>query len=557
MGDSISNLTLDTVSGAYSKYSNSTTNLDGDEAASTYLDFDSYLKLLVAQMSNQDFNDPMSDNEVLQQMSSYSMLEGIKNMTNQSNITYASSLVGKAVTVNDGSEYDTGVVSSVVIENNKPMLIVNGNKYEYSKVSDIVADDIFVKMESLIGATMEATTTSDDGREIVETGKVTNVLILNGEGFVIFDNGKKYSLSEVKLKTEDTSSSDNNAENGDKTENDTAAENNTAVEAHSEQVVTPNYAAQSAALYDELMSTIDSISGRKTEKTVESVSDIIPDITGYETVTVKYLDVPDYAAAVFSEQDELLSTLSIEPDGSINSSRSSSSSSLSSDNTPLRAGNYDVKLTVDNADYIASTTRDGTISDILSNSQVKAILQNDTYKTRYSTRYGLEVQSDTRPGISISDCEPHRLYAEQYPEEAALADSLGTRMYDIRYINNTAITSRIDTSKVIGRTISGRGITEIGYSGVGRLGEVVTFEDGTQRVEIILDNGNSVWYNTSGDYTLDEICNPNAAPGSLKDLDPFEATIRYHSMKHSSADIASMASLKSQLVSYGVNVVEI
>lgn len=554
MGDSISDLTLSSASGAYTKYTNSITDLDGDEAASTYLDFDSYLKLLVAQMSNQDFNDPMKDNEVLQQMSSYSMLEGIKNMTNQANITYATSLVGKAVTVNDGSELDTGVVTSVVIENNKPMLVINGNKYEYSKVSDIVADDIFTKMDSLIGRTMEAKTTSDDGRELIETGKVTNILILSGEGFVILDNGKKYSLSEVTLKASD-SSSDNTAENSGNTENDTAAENNTAVEVNSEQVSTPNYAAQSAALYDELMSTIDSISGRKTEKTVESVSDIVPDITGYETVTVQYLDVPDYAAAVFAEKDELLSTLSLEQDGSVNSSRSVISSV--SDDTPLRAGDYDVTLTYENADYIASMTRNGNISGILTNNQVKAILADDTYKTRYSSRYGLEVQSDELPGISISDCEPHRIYEDKYPNEAAQADAAGTRMYDIRFINNNAITSRIDTSKVIGRTISGKGITEIGYSGVGRLGEVVTFEDGTQRVEILLDNGNSCWYTTSGDYTLDEICDPNAAPGSLKDLTPFETVIRYHASQHSASDIASMASFKRQLVSYGVNVVEV
>lgn len=554
MGDSLSELSLSSASGAYTKYTNSVTDLDGDEAASTYLDFDSYLKLLVAQMSNQDFNDPMKDNEVLQQMSSYSMLEGIKNMTNQANITYATSLVGKAVTVNDGSEYETGVVSSVVIENNKPMLIINGNKYEYSKVSDVVADDIFVKMDSLIGAEMEAKVTTDDGRELIETGKVTNILILGGEGFVILDNGKKYSLSEVNLASKGDTT-ENDTENGDKTENDTAADNNTSVEAGSAQVSAPNFAAQSAALYDELMSTIDSISGRKTEKTVESVSDIVPDITGYETVEIRHVDVPDYAAAVFAEKDEILSVLSLEQDTSLNSSRSTVT--FVSDDTPLRAGDYDVRLTLENADYIASTTRNGNISGILTNNQVKAILADDTYKTRYSSRYGLEVQSDTLPGISTSDCEPHRIYEDKYPDEAAQADAAGTRMYDIRFINNTAITSRIDTSKVIGRTISGKGITEIGYSGVGRLGEVVTFENGTQRVEILLDNGNSCWYTTSGDYTLDEICDPNAAPGSLNDLTPFETVIRYHSQQHSSADIASMASFKRQLVSYGVNVVEV
>ena len=85
--------------GVYSKYSNTYVNTaagDSDESNS-YMNFDSYLKLLVSQMQNQDFNDPMKDSEVLNQMAQYSMLEGIKNMTQQNNISYSTSLVGKIV----------------------------------------------------------------------------------------------------------------------------------------------------------------------------------------------------------------------------------------------------------------------------------------------------------------------------------------------------------------------------------------------------------------------------------------------------------------------------
>ena len=92
MADGVSSLGLEAASGAYSKYSGTVTNTSSEDDT-TYMDFDSYLKLLVSKMQNQDFNDPMSDSEVLQQMSSYSMLEGIKNMTAQSNISYATSLV--------------------------------------------------------------------------------------------------------------------------------------------------------------------------------------------------------------------------------------------------------------------------------------------------------------------------------------------------------------------------------------------------------------------------------------------------------------------------------
>ena len=103
-------LELELTNGVYSKYSNSYINTKEEKNGLTdsYLDFDGYLKLLVAQMSNQDFNDPMSDSEVLNQLAQYSMLEGIKNMTQQTNISYASSLVGKVVTVSENKSFLTG-----------------------------------------------------------------------------------------------------------------------------------------------------------------------------------------------------------------------------------------------------------------------------------------------------------------------------------------------------------------------------------------------------------------------------------------------------------------
>ena len=121
-------------------------------------------------------------------------------------------------------------------------------------------------------------------------------------------------------------------------------------------------------------------------------------------------------------------------------------------------------------------------------------------------------------------------------------------MYDIKFINNRAITSRIDTSRVIGKTISGREISEIGYCGVGRLGEVVTFKDGKQRVEIMFDNGNSGWLETSGKYTIDQIINQQVGD----DVTPFEVAIAYYAKSQSAQKFES---LRQNLTSMGVNVV--
>ncbi len=567
MADSISGLSIESVSGAYSKYSNTTVDTDSGDDTSSYIDFESYLKILAAQMSNQDFNDPMSDSEMLQQMASYSMLEGIQAMTEQANITYAASLVGKAVTVNDNGTYDTGLVDSVVVDSGTAYLVINGYKYEVDDITNIADADIYNKLSLLIDQEVTATSSG-----VSKTGTVTNVLIIDGEGYVVVDSDYLYSLSDITLNSSSSSttssdSTDESTEESADSDGESDSVEYASLSSDTDTVTAYNmvqnstvsalgYRAQSAALFDELMSTIDAISGNDTQTQTET--EIIPDVSGYETVTITYLDTIDYAAGVFADDDEILEVLSAGSVSAVNDSESnvaSTSKVSAASSRSLRSGNYDVKLTASNLSSVAASARNGRVSSILTNDEVYTVLNDDSYNTRYSSRYGLEVQSDTKPGISTSDCEPHRLNASEYPEETALADSLGTKMYDVKYINNHDITSRIDTSTVIGTTMSGREITEIGYSGEGKLGEVVTFKDGTQRVEILLDNGNSCWLNTSGNYTLDEICDFNCTPGSLTGkLTPFEIAIRNYSREKTSSDYASMSAFKSQLVSMGVGV---
>ena len=116
-----------------------------------------------------------------------------------------------------------------------------------------------------------------------------------------------------------------------------------------------------------------------------------------------------------------------------------------------------------------------------------------------------------------------------------------------------AITSRIKTDEVIGHSSSGKAVTEIGYSGVGQLGEVVTFADGTQRVEIIMRNGHSGWLTTSGRLTLDEICTRNGAPGSLAGkLTPEESAIRHYSDPMADMDQSLKNSFGSYVSRYSV-----
>ena len=71
MGISVKDYSSDSLTDkVYSKYTTNKidTNVTKDEN-SAYMDFDGYLQMLTAQMSNQDFNNSMSDSEFIQQMS--------------------------------------------------------------------------------------------------------------------------------------------------------------------------------------------------------------------------------------------------------------------------------------------------------------------------------------------------------------------------------------------------------------------------------------------------------------------------------------------------------
>lgn len=534
-------LELEGSLGVYSKYSNSYTNTREEKNGLTdsYLDFDGYLKLLVAQMSNQDFNDPMSDSEVLNQLAQYSMLEGIKNMTQQTNISYASSLVGKVVTVSENGMYMTGRIDSVTIYDGEPWIVIRGNAFKSSSVTDIVDDGAYEELKSYIGKTVK--TVDKDG--VVHTGEVQNILFIGGEGYV-YVGGSAYAVSDVEIIDPSEIEGEEGEDNTDGVEGEGGVEGEEGVEGeggiededtvgNDETLVTDtpenggSSDAETVSMSSQMVSLPNSVSFK-----AQSLADLLikeidrvnlaagveekedEEESYYQNLLVEtaYLDVPDYSAGIFADSD----ILTLASDNYLASNNSSESNTNTLSRTTSSTGTSSINRsssTSSTDNYIDTTAAD----------------RYNSYLKAYSARRGIVQGVTTEKGISTSDCVPHRISVEAYPEEAALADALGTRMYDIRFIHNTAITSRIKTGPVIGHTARGRELTEIGYSGVGQLGEVITFTDGTQRVEVLLKDGRSCWLYTSGNYTLDEICTRNGAPGSLADLTASEAAIRHYS----------------------------
>ena len=104
---------------------------------------DAFLKLLVAQLRNQDPLSPVKDNEFMLQMAQFRIIEQLDKL-NQTmayqagvhSLVQASSLIGKEVTAltgDDGTQV-TGSVSKVELRDGEIVLTVNGQPVYLSEV---------------------------------------------------------------------------------------------------------------------------------------------------------------------------------------------------------------------------------------------------------------------------------------------------------------------------------------------------------------------------------------------------------------------------------------
>jgi flagellar basal-body rod modification protein FlgD len=87
-------------------------------AAKANVDYQSFLKLLVAEMKNQDPTKPMDSTQYIAQLASFSQVEQsiqvnakLDSLLQLSQLSQASSIIGKTVTSGDGTV--SGIVNSV------------------------------------------------------------------------------------------------------------------------------------------------------------------------------------------------------------------------------------------------------------------------------------------------------------------------------------------------------------------------------------------------------------------------------------------------------------
>jgi flagellar hook assembly protein FlgD len=136
---SYTDYTTDRVLGSSPSNYNAVFTTDGDNSTMSQSDF---LKLLVAQMQNQNFTDPMDDTTMITQMAQFANMQEMQKMSNYMQAGYAMGLVGKTATasryaVNGQQETATGVIDRVVLNNNDYIFYIKGKGYKLSELSSI------------------------------------------------------------------------------------------------------------------------------------------------------------------------------------------------------------------------------------------------------------------------------------------------------------------------------------------------------------------------------------------------------------------------------------
>lgn len=184
------------------------------DANEDLINSDTFLNLLVAEMTNQDPMEPTSNTEFVTQMAQFSSLTYSKQSAEYSKSNYASSLVGKTVTASkmDGSTLvtKTGVVESVMKNGDDYTIKVDGVSFDISNVtaiSDTRTDDsdsqlsgntlgeYIAKASSMIGMAATVQAKADKGT-VLDSGVVTSIQVKDGKVNLII-NDKAYALENV------------------------------------------------------------------------------------------------------------------------------------------------------------------------------------------------------------------------------------------------------------------------------------------------------------------------------------------------------------------------
>lgn len=112
------------------------------DEADNGLSMDSFLQMMVTQLTNQDFMNPVDDTQFITQMAQFSSLQAMSEMSANMKNNYMLSLIGQDVTcakfnVSGNLVKETGKVERVTLADDEFALYVNGEKFTLSQIMEL------------------------------------------------------------------------------------------------------------------------------------------------------------------------------------------------------------------------------------------------------------------------------------------------------------------------------------------------------------------------------------------------------------------------------------
>lgn len=105
------------------------------------LGFEDYLRLMITQLTNQDFMNPTDDNEYMTQMTQYSTLQAMQELAKYSQNNYAMSMIGQTVTASKYSNgkmlTETGTVEQIIRKDDEYQIMINGQSFTFKQIMSV------------------------------------------------------------------------------------------------------------------------------------------------------------------------------------------------------------------------------------------------------------------------------------------------------------------------------------------------------------------------------------------------------------------------------------
>lgn len=101
-----------------------------------------FFNLMVTQLTNQDFMNPVDDSQYLAQMAQFATMQEMMDLCQYSKQNYVMGMLGQTVkltnyTIGGGKQDVTGMVEKIMLDDGDFKIYINGTPYEYSKVTEI------------------------------------------------------------------------------------------------------------------------------------------------------------------------------------------------------------------------------------------------------------------------------------------------------------------------------------------------------------------------------------------------------------------------------------